>query len=73
MACVCWSKNTTSKNIRNIQICDNAIRESVQNKTIKVLHIGGKSNLVDIVTKEDKDISHIISIHDQIISFPFPP
>lgn len=42
MTCVHWSKNRTNRNIRHIQICENATRESVQNKTILIHHINGK-------------------------------
>jgi hypothetical protein len=70
MACVQWSHNKTSKGIRHIQIRENAVRESVQNGTILVLHVAGKNNLADIFTKEDKDTSHYISIRDALMSQP---
>ena len=70
MACVQWSHNKTSKGIRHIQIRENAVRESVQNGTVLVLHVAGKNNLADIFTKEDKDILHYISIRDALLSAP---
>ena len=73
MACIHWSKNKTSKNTRHIQIRENAVRESVQNKTVQILHVDGKTNLADIFTKEDRDIAHFIRIRDTLMSLPFPP
>ena len=70
MACVQWAHNKTSKGIRHIQIRENAVRESIQNKSILVLHVAGKNNLADIFTKEDKDIQHFISIRDALLSPP---
>ena len=70
MACIQWSKNKTRKSIRHIQIKENAVRESVQNKEIQVLHIGGKINPADIFTKEDKDASHFVMLRDIILSPP---
>ena len=70
MACVQWSHNKTSKGIRHIQIRKNAVRESVQNGSILVLHVAGKNNLSDIFTKEDKDNLHYISIRDALLSSP---
>jgi hypothetical protein len=61
-ACVCWSKSTTTKGLRHVQIRENAIRESVQSDFITVLHIEGKVNLADLFTKEDKDADHFISL-----------
>ena len=70
MACVQWSHNKTSKGIQHIQIRENAVRESIQNGTILVLHVAGKNNFADIFTKEDKDTSHYISIRDVLMSHP---
>jgi hypothetical protein len=64
MACVCWSKTTTTKGLRHLQICDNSIRESVQGDFITVKHIEGKVNLSDLFIKEDKDAEHFI--HDSV-------
>ena len=57
-ACVCWSKATTTKGLRHIQMRENAIREAVLNDFVTVTHIMGKVNLADLFTKEDKDVSH---------------
>ena len=66
-ACVNWSKNTTTKGLRHIQIRENAVRESCLNGFIEVKHISGKVNLSDMFTKEDKDVSHFITIRDHIL------
>ena len=65
-ACVCWSKSSTTKGLRHISILDNAIRESVANKTISIQHIDGKINFADIFTKEVKDNMSFITMRDQI-------
>ena len=52
MACVQWSKNKTNRNIRHIQIRENATREAVKNKQVSVHHVNGKDNPADIFTKE---------------------
>ena len=70
MACVQWSHNKTTKSIRHIQIRENAVRESVQDGTVIVLHVAGKLNPADIFTKEDKDTTHFIIIRDTLVSPP---
>ena len=67
-ACVCWSKAKTTKGLRHITIRENAIRESVDNDFIRVLHIEGKLNIADIFTKEIKDSQHFITMRDQLVS-----
>ena len=59
-ACVCWSKATTTKGLRHIQMRENAIREAVLSDFVSVSHIEGKVNLADMFTKEDKDTPHFI-------------
>ncbi len=67
-ACVQWSRNTTTKGLRHIQIRENAVRESVQRNFIQVKHIEGKTNLSDMFTKEDKDPAHFIKIRDFVLT-----
>lgn len=67
-ACVCWSKNTTTKGLRHIQMRENAVRESVLNDFITVKHIEGKLNLSDMFTKEERDVEHFIRIRDFVLS-----
>ena len=57
----------TTKGLRYIQIRENAVRESVQDKFIDLLHIEGKINIADLFTKEDKDSKHFISIRDILV------
>ena len=71
MACVQWSKNQTNRNIRHIQIRENATRESVQNKIVEIKHVAGKTNPADIFTKEQKDVSHFLKLRNIILSPPF--
>ena len=70
-ACVLWNQNKTSRNIRHIQIRENASREAVQNNTVTISHIPGKENPSDIFTKEQKDPNHFIKLRDIILSKPF--
>jgi hypothetical protein len=51
-ACVNWCHNMTTKGIFHIENCKNAICKWVANGTIAVQHISGKSNTVNIFTKE---------------------
>ena len=69
-ACVCWSKSKTTKGLRHITIRENAIRESVDNEFVKILHIAGKTNLADMFTKEMKDSSHFLSLRNIIVTQP---
>jgi hypothetical protein len=67
-ACVQWSRNSTTKGLRHVQIRENAIRESVQNGFVCIKHIAGKINMSDLFTKEDKDDTHFIDICDHLLS-----
>ena len=67
MACVLWSKNTTTKGLRHLQIRENAIRET---KFITIEHICGKINPADLFTKEDKDAEHFQRLRDTIVVEP---
>ena len=69
-ATVHWSHNMTTKELRYIQIRENAIRESIKLGTVNVKHIGGKTNPSDIFTKEDRDINHFIQCCDTLCSTP---
>ena len=69
-ACVDWSKTKTTKGLRHITIRENAVREQVQMKLVKILHIPGILNPSDIFTKEDKDKHHFILIRNLLVSPP---
>jgi len=43
VACVQWSYNMTSKAARHIELRENSVREWVQDNTLNVLHVPGKS------------------------------
>lgn len=66
-ACVCWSKNTTTKGLRHVQIQENAVRESIASGLIQVKHVEGKRNPSDIFTKEDKDTEHFIEARNSVM------
>jgi len=69
MACVLWSKNTTTKGLRYLQIRENAIRENQH--IIEIQHIAGKINPADMFSKEDKDAEHFITLRDTIVTPEF--
>ena len=71
MACVHWTKNRTTRSIRHIQLRENAVRDAVQSGLISVLHVPGTSNPSDILTKEDRDPAHYLSLGDCVVS-PIP-
>ena len=71
MACVQWTKNRTTRSIRHIQLRENAVREAVQNGLINVLHVPGTCNPSDILTKEDRDSNHYVTMRDCVVS-PHP-
>ena len=66
-ACVAWSKNTTTKGLRHVQIRENAVREGIEMGIFTVTHIEGKKNPSDIFTKEDKDTEHFVAVRNSIM------
>jgi hypothetical protein len=66
-ACVNWSKSSTTKGLRHIQMHENRIRENIASNFIRVNHVDGKVNLADIFTKEMKDTTHFVEIRDAIM------
>eukprot|EP00957_Ditylum_brightwellii_P086637 6592136-Ditylum_brightwellii.AAC.1 len=60
-ACVHWAHNMTSKNLHHLQMRENAVQEVVQTNFATVEHVGGKINLSDIFTKEDRDKQHYLT------------
>ena len=60
----------TTKGLRYLQIRKNTVRECVQSGLISVKHVGGKTNPLDIFTKEDKDILHFEQCRDALCSEP---
>lgn len=67
MACVNWSKCSTTKGLRHIQMKENRVRESVLSNFVRIKHIDGKINLADIFTKEMKDVSHFVVLRDLVM------
>jgi hypothetical protein len=63
-ACVNWSKKTTTKGLRHIQMKENRVRENILSKFVCVCHIDGKINLADLFTKEMKDVTHFVELRD---------
>lgn len=71
-AAVKWSHNMTTRGLRHIQMRENAVREQVQQGFITVEHIGGKHNLADPFTKEEKDNDHFITCRNLLLTPPLP-
>jgi hypothetical protein len=59
-----WSSALTNKGTKHLNLHETAIRENVQNKTVKILHIPGKINASDLFTKELKDDAHFRRCRD---------
>ena len=67
-AFVYCSKSSTTKSLHHIIIHKNVSRESVQDKKVSVHRMAGNTNLANIFTKDIKDISDFITMHDVITS-----
>jgi hypothetical protein len=66
-ACVKWSHNMTSKAAQHIELCKNSICEWVQDKTISVKHVAGKTNPADNFTREMRDGVHFCHLRDSFM------
>ena len=66
-----WEGNKTNRNLRHLQINENAVRKSVQPNAVEILHIPGSVNLSDIFTKEDRDSNHFLSLRNVVLSKSF--
>eukprot|EP00957_Ditylum_brightwellii_P025824 1953840-Ditylum_brightwellii.AAC.1 len=69
-ACICWTKNLTTKGLRHIQIQENTVREAVHKGEVVVKHIAGDANLSDMFTKEEKNSTHFLLMRDTILEAP---
>jgi hypothetical protein len=58
----------TTRGLRHIQMRENAISEQVQLGLITVEHIGGKHNLADSFTKEEKHDDHFIECRNLLVT-----
>ncbi len=59
-----WSKGTTTKKMRWVDLRENLVRENIVNRNVTVSHIPGKVNLSDIFTKEFRDVSQFLFLRD---------
>jgi hypothetical protein len=67
-ACVNWFYNMSSKAACHIKLHENLVHKWVQDGTLKVLHVAGKTNPVDIFTKEMRDGTHFGWLRDSFMS-----
>jgi hypothetical protein len=58
----------TSKVACHIESRENLVCKWVQDKTLKVLHVAGKTNLADIFAKEMRDGTHFCWLHNSFMS-----
>ncbi len=63
-ACINWSKSSTTKSLRYIQMKKNHVRENIAKQSVSIHHIDGKINLADFFMKEMKDTSHFVVLRD---------
>jgi hypothetical protein len=42
----------------------NRVRENILSKFVTICHVDGKINIADIFTKEMKDTTHFVELHD---------
>jgi hypothetical protein len=66
-ACVNWSKRSTTKGLRHIQMKENRVRENIVSNFVQINHIDGKINLADIFTKEMKDVNHFVELRNLVM------
>jgi hypothetical protein len=66
-----WSKTTSTKGMRHVNIQENIVRESIHVfKDIAVSHIPGPCNPSDIFTKEFKSDETFRQVRDVLLSYP---
>jgi hypothetical protein len=58
----------TSKAAQHIELRENLIWEWVQDKTVKDVHVAGKTNPAKIFTKEIRDSMHFCQLCDSFMS-----
>jgi hypothetical protein len=56
-ACVDWSKRSTTKGLRHIQMHENCVFEQIERQFVNISHIDGKWTLVDIFAKKNEGYS----------------
>jgi len=71
-ACVQWSKRTTTKGLRHIQMRKNRVRENIVNNFVSIHHVEGKLNIADIFTKEMRNTTHFVELRDLFMCLWFP-
>ena len=62
-----WSKGTSTKGMRHINLKDSAVCDSIQAKEVDIYHIPGAINPSDIFTKEMRDAAHFRTLRDSFI------
>ena len=62
-----WSKGTTTKRMRHINLRDCAVRDSIISEEIDLRHIPGDINPSDIFTKELRDANRFRTLRDSFM------
>jgi hypothetical protein len=62
--CIDWSKSTSIKNLRHLNILNISVREAVLHKEIDLKHHPGIHNAADMFMKEHKDKLHVTALRE---------
>ena len=60
----------TTKSNCHIKQCENAVQECVANGTLTVLHVSGKTNIANILTREMRDGANFQCLRDSLMCLP---
>jgi len=63
-----WSKSTTTKGMKHLNLRDNFAREAVLHEDVNVYHVPGSINPSDFFTKELRDKQHLSTLCDSFMS-----
>ena len=63
-ACVSWTHNMTTRQIRHMEMRENSVREWVNDQLLRALHVKCKINPADTFTKEMRDGAHFQRLQD---------
>ena len=63
-----WDHIMKTKGRRHLQMRNNAVHEAVQTNFARVKHVSGKVFFFNILTNEDKDKAHSITLRDRLVS-----
>ncbi len=65
-----WSNSFSTKGMRHVNICENAVREARVLNEVAILHIPGASNPADLFTKQFKSDSTFRHLRNLTLFYP---